>query len=346
MKARFVLALLSACLLWACGKPSAVSPGDDSGAVRKTEGVQKLEQLWSETTPFAMDALRASIFDDIQKWADGCTSKAFSLLLSSDASKYSLTVKYDNILSCYDAAFDKVLQGLKESRPMEGETYIWLLYNMGYVVKTPSTAFAIDVYHARARELEPYLDFAASTHVHQDHKSEPLFQAMFNAGKPVITNYYEPQNDYAWHSLAEKDYTVGNCAIHTFITRHNNGSTNVPVTVFQIDCGDDTGNFKLLHSGDSNFILSEYRVTSDVDVYIPRYAQSPLEENNVIGKAFVPDYVLLSHILELGHADAASSRWPLDMALERAGALDCDNTIVPFWGECLRWKNNELTILK
>lgn len=342
---RFVIgAILSVCLFQACGKPAPTTPGEDP--VTESDGVRQLEKLWSETSPFNMDDARLDIFNEIQGWADGCTSTAFGYLLASDAGKYALTVKYDNILSCYDRAFERVLDGLKNSKPQTGEIYIWLLYNMGYIVKTPSVSFGIDIYHYRAEELEPYLDFICSTHTHQDHRSDLLFQAAFKAGKPVLTNYYEPQANYKYCSMQTQDYEIEGCHIHTFITRHNNGNTNVPVTVFQINCGEDAGNCVLLHSGDSNFILSEYSVNEPIDVYIPRYAQSPLEENNVIGKAFDPDYVLLSHILELSHKDAASSRWPLSAALDRASSLNCDNSIVPFWGEGFKWKNNELSILR
>ena len=340
----FIGTLLSVCFFYACGKHTPETTGETPVVV--TDGIIQLERLWSDTTPFKIDDTRRLIFNNIQNWADGCTSTAFGYLMASDSDKYALTVKYDNILSCYDHSFERIIEGLKNGRPKDGEVYIWLLYNMGYVVKTPSVAFAIDIYHYRAEELEPYLDFVCSTHIHQDHKSERLFQAMYSAGKPVITNYFSPQANYEYCSSETKDYAIGGCRIHTFITRHNNGTSNVPVTVFQIDCGDDADNCVLLHSGDSNFILSEYSVTLQVDIYIPRYAQSPLEENNVIGKAFEPDYVLLSHILELSHKDAASSRWPLAAALERASNLDCERSLVPFWGEGFQWKNNELSIIR
>lgn len=346
MRFASIFTVLSACFMMACGKPVDTPNPDKPSGGSMMDGLVQLEKLWAETTPFEVSKTRMDIFDKLQGYADACTSSAFKYMFDYDANKYSLTVKYDNILSCYDAAFDRVLNGLKTMRPKNGEVYIWMLYNMGYVIQTPSMAFAIDVYHYRADELAPYIDFYASTHVHTDHKSEKLMKAMYDAGKPVLSNFYEPQKNYQYYSTGAKDYTVGDCALHTFITRHNNGSTNVPVTVFQIDCGPDTGNFVLMHSGDSNFIASEYDVTLPIDVYIPRYAQSPLEENNIIGKVCEPDYVLLSHILELGHKDISESRWSLELGLERASKLDCKQTYMPFWGEVMIWSNNKLSVLK
>lgn len=342
---QLIYVVLSVCLVWACGKDdNGGSNGKETPA--RPDGLTQIEQLWFSTSPLDVSDLRMGIFNTLQGYADACTSTAFGYLLASDANKYALTVKYDNILSCYDAAFDRVLSALKSGRPSNGKVVIWLLYNMGYVIQTPDVNFAIDIYHYRAKELEPYLDFLCSTHVHQDHKSEPLMDAMFSAGKPVITNFYEPEKNYAYCSAEAKDYIIKGCSLHTFITRHNNGSINVPVTVFQIDCGEASGNFVLLHSGDSNFIASEYDVTLPVDVYIPRYAQTALDENNVIGNVCTPEYVLMSHILELGHKDVTESRWPFDMALERASGLKCDKTYVPFWGEGLVWSDKKLNIYR
>lgn len=300
-----------------------------------------IEALW-QTSPLDADlATRRELFATIQSYADACASSTFSSFLDADDRLAASLVRGEPILTCYDAAFDRVLNGLREEKPAVGEVYIWMLYNMGYVIQTPSGCFGVDIYHRRAAELAPYLDFYASTHVHQDHKWQGLIDAMLEAGKPVVTNYLE-RPGYEYTSTTAADYTIGSFALHTFITNHNNGSTNVPVTVFQIDCGEDTGHFVLLHSGDSNFLPEQFDVTLPVDVYIPRYAPNELTENNVIGKLFTPRYVLLSHILELSHADPSSSRWTLEQGLERASKLDCEETHMPFWGERLIWKNNKL----
>ena len=59
-----------------------------------------------------------------------------------------------------------------------------------------------------------------------------------------------------------------------------------------------------------------------------------------------PEYYFRSehweHILELAHAGVDESRWSLDMALERASKINCEQTYVPMWGEKLVWKNNKL----
>lgn len=101
-----------------------------------------------------------------------------------------------------------------------------------------------------------------------------------------------------------------------------------------------------MHVGDSNFKPEQYtNLASHVNVLIPRYAPNALTENNILGVGagqVQPENILLSHILELAHAGVDESRWSLDMALERASKIKCDQTYVPMWGEKLVWKNGKL----
>ena len=322
-----------------CGKDNTVP---DTGKNENRGSVPAvMETLWKTSAMDDNVTERLEAFDEIQKYADACSDLTFMSYLEADDRLASSLETGTEILACYDAVFSRVLEGIRNGTPAEGEVHIWMLYNMGYVIKTPSGCFGIDIYHRRGAELAPYLDFYASTHVHQDHRCDALIDAMIEAGKPVLTNWLD-RAGYAYTSTEAKDWEIGNFSIHTFITRHNNGDSNVPVTVFQTDCGKDSGNFVLLHSGDSNFTAEEYDVNADIDVYIPRYAPNALTENNVIGKVFSPGYVLLSHILELSHADPSTSRWTLEQGLERASKLDCGNTFMPFWGERLVWKEGKM----
>ena len=253
--------------------------------------------------------------------------------------------KSEPILYYYRSAFDRVMDGIKNSKVENGTAEIWLLYNMGYIVKTPSGCFAIDISHRWAKELAPYIDFLCVTHKHSDHYNTDLIQAMFDLGKPVLSNYLK-DTTYPYTAKGDKDYEIGKFKIRTCITDHNNSGLSNFVTVFQIDCGDDTGNFVFMHVGDSNFKPEQYtNIAPYVNVLIPRYAPNALTENNIIGTGagqVQPDYVLLSHILEMAHAGVDASRWSLDMALERASKINCDQTYVPMWGEKMVWKNGKL----
>lgn len=116
------------------------------------------------------------------------------------------------------------------------------------------------------------------THNHADHYNKELIQAMFDLGKPVLSNYLQDES-YEYTSKTPTDYTIGNFAIHTSITDHNNSGLSNFVTVFYIDCGEDTGNFTLIHTGDSNFKPEQFtNIASHVNVLIPRYAPNALTE--------------------------------------------------------------------
>ena len=268
-----------------------------------------------------------------------------SIVNTERADALSTIQGYEPILYYYRSAFDRVMDGIKNSKVENGTAEIWLLYNMGYIVKTPSGCFAIDISHRWAKELAPYIDFLCVTHKHSDHYNTDLIQAMFDLGKPVLSNYLK-DTTYPYTAKGDKDYEIGKFKIRTCITDHNNSGLSNFVTIFQIDCGDDTGNFVFMHVGDSNFKPEQYtNIAPHVNVLIPRYAPNALTENNILGTGagqVQPDYVLLSHILEMAHAGVDASRWSLDMALERASKINCDQTYVPMWGEKMVWKNGKL----
>ena len=326
----------------ACNDDDKVTPIVSIPATAPEEAKPVLESIYATSALDADLTARRVAFAKMQKFADDLPYTIFNTYLASDDNMATaLEGRYPAICT-YNLAFEKALNDIKEAKPANGEAYIWLMYNMGYVIKTSEGAFAVDIFNRRAAELEPYIDFYCMTHIHNDHKSIALADAMVKAGKPVLSNFY----DSADMSEEDKDYTIGSFKIHSFITKHNNSATsNVPVTVYKVDCGQAGGNLVVMHSGDSNFTASEFESVKDakVDVYIPRYAPEALTENRVIGAVFKPTYVLLSHIMELTHKDVAGSRWTLELGLERASKLNCDKTYMPFWGEKLVWKNGQLT---
>jgi len=299
-----------------------------------------IEDLWS-TSSLNHNDQRAEAFRAIQRYADQCSATYFkNYLKSQDAAALNME-KYDPILTYYRLSFDKVLEEVKSTQVENGTTVIWNLYNMGYVVKTSKGCFAIDICHRYAEQLEPYIDFLCVTHNHTDHYSTGLINRMFDSNKPVISNYLKKGEGYQYTTSSISTYVISGFTVTTNINDHNNSLTNF-VTTFQIDCGSDGGNLILMHVGDSNYKAPQYNIVKPVNIFIARYAPNALAENNVIGKKVTPGYVFLSHILELSHAGVDESRWTIDMGLERASKINCKNTILPFWGEKLVWKDYKL----
>lgn len=301
---------------------------------------ETIEKLWS-TSSLNYNTKRQEAFNAIQEYADLCSSTYFNNYQKSLDVAAENMEKYDPILTCYRLSFDRVLQEIKTTQVESGTTAIWMLYNMGYIIKTAKGCFGVDINHRYAEKLEPYLDFLCVTHNHADHYSTKLIEKMFEKNKPVISNYLK-NTEYPYTTKSKKTFTISGFTVTTNITDHNTSLKNF-VTTFQIDCGSDGGNLVMMHVGDSNYEPEQYNdIVKPVNVFIARYAPNELQENRVIGNKVKPDYVLLSHILELAHADIESSRWSVNMGLERASKINCEKTILPFWGEKLIWKNGKL----
>lgn len=308
------------------------------------EAATIINQIW-QGSPFNVNSQRLEAFNKIQEWADICSASYFKSYLKSLDAASEIKETNDPILYCYRQSFDRVLNGIQNNKPEDGTVVLWSLYNMGYIVQTSSVCFGIDIYHRWAKQLAPHLDFLCVTHNHTDHYDRDLIQAMFDNNKPVLSNYQKKNSNYPYTSKFDKTYTINDLVIKTSITDHNNSTAGKNfVTVFRFEFGEENENFSLLHCGDSNYKKQQYHnVAGDLNVLILRYAPEPhgLSENNIIGDEagqVQPSYVLLSHILELGHDGVQNSRWSLDMALKRASQINNENTIVPFWGEKLIWK--------
>ena len=334
--------LFSAVILTGCSDDDDPNPGPKPNPV-ENEAKEVMEKLWS-TSSLSHDAKRQEAFDAIQKYADQCNSTYFNSYLKSLDAAAVYTERYTPVLTGYRTSFDKVLEEVKTTQPESGTTVMWNLYNMGYIVKTPKGTFGVDICHRYAEELEPYLDFLCVTHNHADHYDTNLINKMFANNKPVISNYLKDAS-YEYTTKDFKTFTIGSFNVTTNLTNHNKTTLPNFVTTFQIDCGSDGGNLVLMHVGDSNYEKDQYRIVKPVNIFIARYGQSDKAdngENQVIGNKVTPKYVILSHILELSHAGVDESRWSFELGMKRASEINCDNTILPFWGEKLVWKNGAL----
>ena len=116
------------------------------------------QQLWS-SSPLIVNTGRTTTLTKIQGYADKCKDDYFVSYLNGFDQASTSMEKCDPIIYFYRSAFDRVMDGIKNSKVENGTAAIWLLYNMGYVVKTPSGCFAIDISHRWAKELAPYIDY-------------------------------------------------------------------------------------------------------------------------------------------------------------------------------------------
>lgn len=305
-------------------------------------GVETIQKL-NKTSPLVLNEERLLLLKTIETYSDPYSDVPFKeYLKKSDEEAEELEHK-EPILYAYRSAFEKVLKEVKATRVKKGTASIWMLYNMGFVVKTPSGCFGIDVDHRLAEQLAPYLDFLYITHNHGDHANLKLMAAMKQLGKPVVTNFDVGNAPY--FSTTATGYKIGNFTLRTDISDHLR-SPDLPnfVAVVRIDCGEDTGNFSMLHCGDSGFDPQRFKeVQGPVDLVVLRWGAA--RENDILGRGegqIQTNYALLSHLIEMRHEPYPKGQASITQTLKHLPNVTCENTILPFWGERLVWKDGVL----
>ena len=312
---------------------------DQGQSTEARETVRKFRK----TTPFLLNEERLSLLKTFETYSDSFPDSLFKGYLTKSEELAGEMEGRVPILYVYREAFDKVLYEVKNTKVNDGSTLVWLLYNMGFVVKTPSGCFGIDLDHRLAQQLEPYLDFLIITHNHGDHQNIRLMEAMIRHGKPVLSNFYKESKEYL--STTATGYKIGNFTIRTDISDHlRNPKFPDFVTLFRIECGEDAGNFSMLHCGDSGFIPERFRnVQGPVNLVVLRWGAP--RENDIMGTGegqIQPDYAILSHLIELRHKPYPHGQASITKTLEHLPNVKCENTILPFWGEKLTWKNGKM----
>jgi len=340
-KTNITLLLFFITITISCQKGSEKSKRNN----RRSEAVQEAAETLSQfrsTSPFNLDDERLLLWEKIQFYSDNLESTTFKEYLNKPEEEAVNMEDSIPILHLYREGFNKVLYEVKNSKVEHGSTLVWMLYNMGIVVKTPSGCFGIDIDHRLAEQLEPYLDFLCITHNHGDHYNSKLVEAMVNQGKPVLSNFYMKSPEYV--SKTATSYKIGNFTIRTDISDHL-GNPDLPdfVTLFRIECGEDAGNFSILHCGDSGFNPKHFKnVEGDVNMVVLRWGAP--RENNILGSGegqVIPDYAMLSHLIELRHKPYPHGQASITKTLEHLPNVNA-NTILPFWGEKMTWKNGEM----
>ena len=270
--------------------------------------------------PDAYAALQAEI--------DEVTPQDFSAYLNGEWDWFGLTRKA--ALQRLDDAFDKVLKEVRET-VVTDRPAVWLVYNMGVVVKTKETCFSVDLKHRKALEIAPLLDFALITHNHGDHYTEELYRAMNGAGKTVISNFKDNYGTKNWakdggYTRVPKTFRLKDVEIHASLTDHNGYLVDY-TTAFEIR----VGSYTILHTGDcSNIAKVSPRKRPDLWIVHPRCG-TKVEEGV---RRLRPETTVLAHLNELGHA-RDRWRWTWQDGLDELKKVEQagGKGMVPVWGE-------------
>ena len=240
------------------------------------------------------------------------------------------------VLGRLEAAFDKVLREARDTVVSDiDHPAIWYLYNMGLVVKTPTTMFSIDLHHRRAEELAPILDFALITHNHDDHYTESFKVAMDRVQhKPVVNNFFDNygvrDRKLGGYTRAKtKTFQYGDVTVVTGLCDHNSYLIDY-TTTFEVQIG----RFVLFHSGDcSSHAKLHVSRQPDMWVFHPRCGMRAAEG---CSEAVRPKLAVIGHLQEMGHMKGRY-RWTYRDGLDEKSRIEAAGFAakMPLWGERL-----------
>ena len=249
-------------------------------------------------------------------------------------------LELEGTLYFYRQAFNKVRNEIKKTKVAPGTVAIWNVYNMGYVVKTPKHTFGIDIIHKHIEEIAKDLEFVLVTHKHGDHSDKHAHNQLALGESKVIAGYKLDKpcvwqgKVLDWEYVDEVDrIQIDDIIINCKRVDHNKKEWGHKfVTTYEIDCGAESGNIRILHTGDANN-YEQLEVEKRPDLFIFHSAVG-LKIQNAIDK-LNPQYAIFSHGWELGHS-VVKWRWTIDDLVKISGKItgfDKQRLLIPTWGE-------------
>ena len=313
----------------------------------KKEFKAAVKQVLKSTTCFVEDtAARHAALNVIQREFNNFDAESWKKFIFNTWDWIKIDdMELEGTLYFYRQAFNKVRKEVKSTKVAQGTVVIWNVYNMGYVVKTPTQTFGIDVVHKHIEELAPLLDFMLITHKHNDHGDGHTRNQMAFAGVKAIAGF-ELAKPCVWQGkLLSWEYVdlvdsiqIGDITINCKRVDHNKADWGKNfVTTYEIDCGPATGNAVIYHIGDAHN-YRQLEVAQKPDIFIFHMGVG-LNIQKALDK-IQPDYAIFSHAWELSHK-VEKFRWTIDdvlMKVNRVTGHDRSHLLYPCWGDKIVYK--------
>lgn len=241
------------------------------------------------------------------------------------------------VLKYYDHVLERLAADIPATPVKPGNAVIWYLYNMGFVIKTPTACFGIDIHHRHAEKLEPMLDFLAITHNHDDHYSLPLMGKMGRNQKLIVSNFY-PNSGYT--KAVEFTHKIKDVTIHCSEADHNQRLRKFTMPM-EFVCPTGDKNFVFFTSGDcfSHEFLNKKSDKIDLYAIHPRCGMIPVSAAQRLN----PELTFIVHLQELGH-EINVYRWQFSVGREELSEFKKINkkAYVPVWGEKFLWDGEKI----
>jgi hypothetical protein len=296
-------------------------------SIASAQTIKELTDIfWYQSSCRNLTEERREAMKEMQTYVDTFTHTQFKEYLATPAgSDQERNIGQSGLMKYYNMALDKLLTEIPATKVKKGEVAVWQLYNMGYVIKTKTQCFGIDLYHKYAEKLVPMIDFLLITHNHGDHHDKHLVAEMGKQGKPVYSNFLN--NGY--QVTTGDSFSIGNISVKVTTVDHNATLKNF-VNTYEVNCYAGKGkDYVMFFTGDAHN-YQQLNPTGKVDVFIPHLAVGLNMAEAV--KKINPTEVLMSHILELGHA-ITKWRWSYEYGINECEKLQRPGVYLPVWGE-------------
>ena len=296
-------------------------------SIASAQTIKELTDIfWYQSSCRNLTEERREAMKEMQTYADTFTHTQFKEYLATPAgSDQERNIGQSGLMKFYNMALEKLLTEIPATKVKKGEVAVWQLYNMGYVIKTKTQCFGIDLYHKLAEKLVPMIDFLLITHNHGDHHDKHLVAEMEKQGKPVYSNFLN--NGY--QVTTGDEFTIGDINVKVTTVDHNATLKNF-VNTYEVNCYAGKGkDYVMFFTGDAHN-YQQLNPTGKVDVFIPHLAVGLNMAEAV--KKINPTEVLMSHILELGHA-ITKWRWSYEYGINECVKLQRPGVYLPVWGE-------------
>jgi len=202
---------------------------------------------------------------------------------------------------------------------------IWLLYNVGYIVKTKDKCFGVDINARGSTDLADVLDFAIVTHIHSDHYEPNFVKAMTSLGKTVYAPFSANGTTVVSSTI---EYNIGDVNVR-FTMSHQ--ESDIVVIVPQIDCGPSTGHYTIYDLADARPAITDINPTKHINLFIIDI-QNGIDVFAAVDRV-KPDASIYAHEMELGHPIGQGWRWKYGYTYNKISPRLHSSSYVLTWGE-------------